>query len=97
MIERVPNGHESEIRGCALCGGQFMASRPSQTFCGRKCRKTFFEEIGASGIVAAVRKIKGGASVVIHLSGPAAQSALGLELKGNVRLVPVDQGSKVRF
>jgi hypothetical protein len=76
-----------ELKPCAQCRDLFQPARPSQAFCGPKCRNAFHVDHGASGAVASVRRINRGASVVIHLTGPAAESALQLHLGEVVRVV----------
>lgn len=48
----------------------------------------FHADRGIEGAVARVQRTKAGASVVIHLTGPAAESALGLAIGELVRVVP---------
>jgi hypothetical protein len=47
-------------------------------------RDAYHAEIGISGKVAAVRRLKTGVSVVMHLEGPAAERALNLEIATTV-------------
>lgn len=77
-----------ELRSCAQCTRPFQPVRPSQAFCGDKCRMGFHADRGIEGAVARVQRTKAGASVVIHLTGPAAESALGLAIGELVRVVP---------
>lgn len=72
---------------CAYCHALFLPNRPAQAFCGAKCRNNFHTDTGTEGEVKSVRRINRGASVVIHLSGPAAEAALGLKLRDRVRVV----------
>jgi hypothetical protein len=48
----------------------------------------FHTDRGIEGAVARVQRTKAGASIVIHLSGPAAESALGQAIGAVVRVVP---------
>lgn len=75
------------VRACAACGGPLTVTRPWQRFCSTKCRNDYDRSTGTGGKVAAVRKVKRGASVVIHLEGPAAERALNLGLGERVRVV----------
>lgn len=79
-----------EFRGCAnpTCGKPFTPKRASQVFCLDKCRQDYHRDFGTTGKVASVRRTKNGASLVIHLSGPAAEAALQLRLAELVRVVP---------
>lgn len=64
-----------------------MPRRPSQAFCAARCRVAYHTDHGAEGRVVSVRRIRSGASVVIHLIGPAAEAALQLRLGERVRVV----------
>jgi hypothetical protein len=77
-----------EIRACAnpSCGRPFQPKRGAQVFCLDKCRQSYHRDHGTTGKVASVRRTKGGASLVIHLSGPAAESAIQLKLGELVRV-----------
>ena len=76
-----------EVRPCAQCRRLFAPKRPSQVFCCTKCRSEYHVDHGASGTVAGVRRIHRGASIVIHLTGPAAEAAMQLLPGQKVRLV----------
>lgn len=78
---------QAEMRPCPNCRAMFTPERPWQEFCGTKCRNAYDVDVGAQGTVASVRKINRGASVVIHLTGPAAERALKLGLRELVRVV----------
>ncbi len=84
---------QAEMRPCPYCSGMFTPKRRWETFCSSKCRTAFDVDFGAQGHVASVRKINRGASVVIHLTGPAAERALRLGLRDMVRVVKVPHGS----
>ncbi len=77
-----------EGKQCAQCSGLFQQVRPSQAFCSDRCRMGFHTDRGIEGAVARVQRTKAGASLVIHLTGPAAESALGLAIGEFVRVVP---------
>lgn len=79
--------NQGELRTCAYCQTLFVPARPQQAFCSTKCRTAFHVDRGATGAVRSVRRIKTGASVVVHLSGPAAEAALQLHLGEEVRIV----------
>jgi hypothetical protein len=76
-----------EARVCAYCHTLFAPKRLAQGFCSQRCRAGYHVDIGTMGKVASVRRINRGASVVIHLEGPAAEAALKLELRQKVRVV----------
>lgn len=78
---------QSEALPCPCCHSLFQPKRPTQRFCSARCRASFHTDVGASGKVASVRRIRRGCSVVIHLAGPAAEAALQLHLAQIVRLV----------
>lgn len=77
---------QAEMRTCAYCAALFLPARPWQPFCAVKCRNAYDKDIGTQGAVASVRRINRGASIVIHLTGPAAERALKLELKQLIRI-----------
>ncbi|MGA8094774.1 MAG: hypothetical protein WBV35_07235 [Steroidobacteraceae bacterium] len=64
-----------------------MPARRWQAFCSVAHRNAYDAEIGAVRTVASVRRLRRGASVVVHLEGPAAERALNLEIGATVRLV----------
>lgn len=72
---------------CAYCRTLFSPKRPWAAFCSTRCRCAYNVEVGATGKVASVRRLRKGASVVVHLEGPAAEQALHLSLRELVRLV----------
>lgn len=78
---------QTEMRPCPYCQGMFTPKRRWEAFCSSKCRTAYDVDFGAQGTVASVRKISRGASVVIHLTGPAAERALKLALRDIVRVV----------
>jgi hypothetical protein len=75
-------------KSCAQCSALFQPTRHSQAFCSDRCRMGFHTDRGIEGAVARVQRTKAGASIVIHLSGPAAESALGQAIGAVVRVVP---------
>lgn len=75
---------------CAYCLALFMPRRSAQEFCSAKCRSAYHVDHGAEGSVASVRRIHRGASIVVHLTGPAAERALKLRLRERVRVVSHD-------
>jgi hypothetical protein len=79
---------QTEFRFCHYCKKTFTPRRLRQEFCNPHCRKGFHDDVGATGEVAGVTRLKKSVSVVIHLpNGPAADRAIEL-LKGTeVRLV----------
>lgn len=87
-VEKRVLTQSGEGKHCAQCSLLFQPVRPSQAFCGDKCRMGFHADRGIEGAVARVQRTKAGASVVIHLTGPAAESALGLAIGAVVRVVP---------
>lgn len=80
-------GAQHELRPCAYCRTLFPPRRQWEAFCSAKCRNDYNTDIGTEGVVASVRKIARGASLVIHLSGPAAERALRLGLRDVVKVV----------
>lgn len=81
------DARQAEVRSCAYCRGLFAPKRAWQPFCSVACRNGYDKDIGTTGTVASVRRTARGASVVIHLTGPAAERALNLLLKEEVRIV----------
>lgn len=82
-----PEPVQAELRPCAYCHTMFAPKRSAQEFCSQRCRAGYHVDIGTTGKVASVRRIHRGASIVIHLEGPAAEAALKLELRQKVRVV----------
>jgi endogenous inhibitor of DNA gyrase (YacG/DUF329 family) len=78
---------QAEMKTCPYCQAMFAPVRRWQAFCSTRCATAFDVDLGAQGHVASVRKINRGASIVIHLSGPAAERALRLGLRDIVRVV----------
>lgn len=76
-----------ELRTCPYYRNLFRPRTPWQAFCSSKHRTAYDVEFGAIGVVANVRKLRKGVSVVIHLDGPAAERALRFGLRDPVRLV----------
>lgn len=73
---------------CPQCQSLFAPKRPTQRFCGDRCRKAYHTDRGIQGPVVSVRRLRRGVSVVIHLPAAAAEAALKLELRQLVRIVP---------
>jgi hypothetical protein len=71
---------------CPYCRQLFLPKRRWAAFCSKKCRNGYDQDMGAQGRVASVRRLKVGVSVVVHLTGPAAERALNLELRQLVRV-----------
>ncbi len=86
-FEGSPEDAQTEARVCAYCHTMFAPKRSAQEFCSQRCRAGYHVDFGTTGIVASVRRIHRGASIVIHLEGPAAEAALKLELRQKVRVV----------
>lgn len=80
---------QQEMRPCPYCRALFTPKRRWGAFCSSKCRTDYDVDIGAQGSVAGVRRINKGASIVIHLTGPAAERALKLGIRDLVRVVKV--------
>lgn len=74
------------MRECPYCHGLFQPPRRWSAFCSPKCRNAYEADVGTVGKVVSVRRIARGASVVIHLEGPAAERALNLTIKEFVRV-----------
>ena len=85
-VECIPASSEPESRSCPYCGATFAPKRPWQRFCSAAHRTAFDKEYGAVGKVAAVRRLRRGVSVTIHLEGPAAERALNLQIGGAARI-----------
>lgn len=82
-----PDPIQFEARCCSYCRALFSPTKRWQAFCSGRCRNDFNVDFGTHGQVASVRRINRGASIVIHLEGPAAERALKLALKDPVLLV----------
>lgn len=67
---------------CEGCGAPFAPKRPWQKFCSAGCRKDYHLGSGPAGTVKAVRRLKSGWSVVVHMP-----DASGLELGTGVKVV----------
>lgn len=78
---------QTEAIACPCCHSLFQPKRPTQVFCSARCRASYHTDVGSTGTVKSVRRITRGCSVVVHLSGPAAEAALQLHLAQVVRLV----------
>lgn len=76
-----------ETRCCPYCSTLFVPRRRFTIFCRAKCRNAYHMDFGTQGVIASVRRIQRGASVVIHLTGPAAERAMKLELKDAIQIV----------
>ena len=82
----IGDGVQTEIRECPYCRAMFSAKRRWSAFCSAKCRDGYEADVGATGTIASIRKLRKGVSVVIHLQGPAAERALNLTPRDTVRL-----------
>jgi hypothetical protein len=91
MADSVGRVQHADGKLCAnpTCGRGFKPKRPSQVFCLDKCRKDYHRDHGTEGKVARIQRTKSGASLVIHLAGPAAEQALQLHIGELVRVVGV--------
>jgi hypothetical protein len=67
---------------CRQCQNTFQPSRPSQVFCGHKCRAAYHVDHGHQGAVKSVRRLKSGWSITLHID-----DASGFQLGERVRLV----------
>jgi hypothetical protein len=67
---------------CKHCQTAFVPSRPSQVFCGHKCRAAYHVDHGHQGAVKSVRRLKSGWSITLHVD-----DASGFQLAERVRLV----------
>jgi len=81
------DGAQAELCICPYCGTLFTPKRKWAAFCSTRCRNGYAVDFGATGTIASVRRIKSGASIVVHLHGPAAERALKHELRDVVQLV----------
>lgn len=80
--------HREGQSTCAYCQTAFTPKRRWAAFCSDKCRAGYDADIGIEGRIRRVSKIKrGGVAVTIHLTGPAAERALNLELGDPYRVV----------
>lgn len=82
-----PQPRQQATAECPQCRSLFAPRRPTQTFCGQKCRSDYHRDRGIEGQVASVRRISRGVSLVIHVAEPA-EAALRLKLRDVVRVVP---------
>lgn len=82
-----PDPVQVEALCCAYCRMLFSPTKRWQAFCSSRCRNSYNADFGTHGQVASVRRINRGASIVIHLEGPAAERALKLGIKDPVLLV----------
>lgn len=87
QMERVLSGAPATI-SCAQCRNDFTPRRPTQAFCCNSCRKAYHTDRGMEAAVFSSRRTKRGVSVTVHLTGPAAEAAMGLAIGRRVRLVP---------
>ena len=79
---------QAELRACPYCEALFAPKRLRQDFCGPRCRKGFHDDVGATGKVAGVTRLKRGVSLIIHYpDGPAAERAIELHKGASVRVV----------
>lgn len=85
-VECIPASAEPESRACPYCGAAFAPKRPWQRFCSAAHRTAFDKEYGAVGKVAAVRRLRRGVSVTVHLDGAAAERAFNLAIGAAVQL-----------
>lgn len=67
---------------CDGCGALFAPKRPWQRFCKSQCRTDYHQAHGHEGSVKAVRRLKRGWSVVVHMA-----DAESLELGTAVKVV----------
>ena len=80
--------HSAPLTLCACCGAGFHPKRPWAAFCSTKCRNEFDRERGTEARVRRVSKLKRGqVSVTLHLTGPAADRALNLDIAERVLIV----------
>lgn len=86
-MECIPSACEPESKTCPYCGGTFAPKRPWQRFCCGAHRTAFDKEYGTVGKVAAVRRLRRGVSVTIHLQAAAAERALNQTIGATVQLV----------
>lgn len=79
---------QQEMRPCPYCHELFAPKRKAQAFCGSKCRSAYHIDVGTLGQIRSVHKLlRGRVSVVIHLEGPAAEAALNLPVREQIRIV----------
>lgn len=86
-IQCIADPAQAQMRTCPYCSVLFAPKRRWQAFCSTRCNTAYDVDVGAQGTVASVRKITRRASVVVHLTGPAAERALKVGLRETVRLV----------
>ena len=89
MTETASETRSPDIGGekiCPQCQGTYQPARPSQVFCGKKCRDAWHIDHGHRGAVASVRRLKRGISIVLHTDD---EGLLNLELGQVVRVVKV--------
>lgn len=78
---------QAEMVACAYCAALFHPKRRWEAFCKPSCRSAFNVDIGASGRVVSVRRLKRGVSLILHLDGPAGEAGLNLKVGDTVRAV----------
>jgi hypothetical protein len=77
----------AEQKPCAYCASLFAPKKAWAAFCSPDCRTSYDIDIGATGRVSSVRKLRNGVSIIVRLSGPAAERALNLTPGDRVRAV----------
>lgn len=84
----VPTDSPVESRSCRWCGSSLAGKRADAGFCGDRCRTDWHRSQPPEGAIKAVRRLKRGVSVTVHMpDGRAAERALKLELGDLVRIV----------
>lgn len=66
---------QGEIGVCPNCASLFRLRRPTQRFCGPKCRAAHAREVGQAGILVSSRRLRRRISLVIHTEDEAVLSA----------------------
>lgn len=78
---------ETRTRACRYCGASFEPRRSWAVYCSPRCRDAFAADIGMTGKVASVRRLRKGISIVMHFDGSAGERALKLAIGECVRVV----------
>lgn len=75
------------MRPCAYCATLFEPKKRWAAFCSSDCRTSYDVDVGATGRVVTVRKLKTGVSIILRATGPAAERLLNLTPGDQVRAV----------
>jgi len=60
-------GRQDAMAACPGCEALFLPKRPTQRFCGPKCRVAYSRDVGIVGALVSSRRLKRRASVILHV------------------------------